>query len=736
MRSDQSVEGRRQRWLLAPIALAATAGFIAACQSQDPVGEAEAQPAAASAASAGRIVYPPYPKSDTVDDYHGTKVADPYRGLEEYSDTTNAWIEAENKITFAYLEAIPQRQGIKDRLTKLWNFERYTPPSREGGRYFFSKNNGLQNQNVLYTVQKLGDEPTVLLDPNTLRSDGTVALAGAAVNDQGTMLAYGIAEAGSDWNVWKVRDIATGQDASDEVRWVKFGGASWTKDGKGFFYSRFAEPKPGEDLKAANKNQKICYHALGTPQSQDKLVYERNDQPEWYLVGNVTDDGKYLIIAVEPGAKVENGLFYKDLSNPDAPVVELLNKFDSQYEFVDNDGPIFFVKSNLDAPRGRVWAIDTARPDRANWKEIIPQTTDALTGVSSVGGKLFASYLHDAQTRVRLYDLSGKWEKDLELPGIGTAGGFAGKRKDTETFYSFTSFTTPGAIYRYDIPSGKSELYKKPTVDFNPDNYVTEQVFVTSKDGSRIPMFITHKKGLKRDGTNATLLYGYGGFNISLTPTFSVGNLVWMEMGGVYALANLRGGGEYGEDWHQGGMKLKKQNVFDDFISAGEWLIKNKYTSSKKLAIQGGSNGGLLVGACMTQRPDLFGACLPAVGVMDMLRFQKFTVGWGWVGDYGSSDNADEFKALRAYSPYHNLKAGTCYPPTLVTTADHDDRVYPAHSFKFAAALQEAQACDNPVLIRIETRAGHGAGKPTSKRIEEIADTWAFLVKSLNMKTQ
>jgi prolyl oligopeptidase len=721
------------RSALPPVLLIIAAG-LAACQTEQAADNPPSKSAAR--ANTGPFKYPPAIKGDTVDDYHGTKVADPYRGLEEYTDATNAWIEAQNKVTFAYLESIPERAAIKDRLTKLWNFERFTAPSKEGGRYFYSRNDGLQNQNVLYTVQNLKDEPRVLLDPNTMRADGTMALAGASVSDDGKLLAYGVAEAGSDWNIWKVRDIETGKDLPDEIRWVKFGGGQWSKDGKGFFYSRFDEPQPGQDLKAANKNQKIYYHKLGTAQSADTLIYARPDQPEWYLFGGVSDDGKYLVIQVEPGAKIENGLFYKDLSKPDSPVVELLNKFDAKYDFIDNDGTTFWVKSDLDAPRGRVWAIDITRPDRANWKEVIPQTTDTLQGVSSVGNKLIANYLHDAQSRVRIFSTAGKWEKDLELPGIGTVSGFGGKRTDTETFYSFSGYTAPGAIYRYDIAAGRSEVFKKPQVDFNPDAYKTEQVFFKSKDGTRIPMFITMKKGLKRDGSNPCLLYGYGGFNISLTPGFSVSNAVWMEMGGIYCVANLRGGGEYGEEWHQGGMKLVKQNTFDDFIGAAEYLIREKYTSSPKLAIQGGSNGGLLVGACMTQRPELYGACLPAVGVMDMLRFHTFTVGWGWVGDYGSSANADEFKVLRTYSPYHNLKQGACYPPTLITTADHDDRVHPAHSFKFAAALQEAQGCDNPTLIRIETRAGHGAGKPTSKRIEEAADVWGFLVKTLDMRVQ
>lgn len=729
-----------RRPLHAILALTVSGGLLAACQL-DPAATAQSDQAASQPASA-RLTYPPSPRREVVDDYHGTKVVDPYRWLEAADEPGSkewpevaAWIEAQNKVTLGYLGAIPQREPIKERLTQLWNYERYFAPSKEGGRYFFSKNDGLQNQSVLYTTDRLDAPARVLLDPNTLAKDGTVALAGTSVSDDGKLLAYGIAEAGSDWNTWKVRDIATGQDLEDEIRWVKFGGASWTKDNKGFFYSRFDEPTPGAGLKAVNQFQKIYYHTLGTPQSQDRLVYERKNHGDWYLAGGVTDDGRFLIIYANPGSKVENGIFYKDLSKPDSHVVELLNKFDAQYSFIDNDGDTFWIQSDLDAPRGRVWAVNINHPERAAWKEVIGQGADALQGVSCVGNRFFATYLKDAKSLIRMFDLTGKLLGDVELPGLGSAGGFGGKRKDTETFYTFTSYTTPAAVYRYDIAAGKTELFKKPTVGFNPSDYTTEQVFFKSKDGARVPMFLTYKKGLKRDGSNPTILYGYGGFNIALTPSFSPASLVWMEMGGIYAVANLRGGSEYGEEWHKAGMRLNKQNVFNDFIAAAEWLVSSKYTSPQKLAIQGGSNGGLLVGACMTQRPELFGACLPAVGVMDMLRFQKFTVGFGWVGDYGSSDDPEQFKALHAYSPFHNLKKGTCYPPTLVTTADHDDRVYPAHSFKFAAALQDAQGCDNPVLIRIETRAGHGAGKPTSKRIEEAADIYAFLVKSLRMNT-
>jgi prolyl oligopeptidase len=680
------------------------------------------------------MAYPVARRSDHVDAYHGTLVGDPYRWLEELdSAETRAWVEAENEATLEHLERIPGRAAIKERLTALWNHERYGVPCKAGGRYFFTRNDGLQNQAVLYSVPSLEAAPRVLLDPNTLSEDGTVALAGTAVSDDGNYLAYGVAEAGSDWNTWKVRNVDTARDLPDTLAWVKFSGASWTKDGRGFYYSRYAEPVAGAQLKNVNLDQKIYYHRLGTPQSEDPLVYERKDQPEWLLSGTVTEDGRYLVIAVAQGKTVNTALFYQDLAAPGAPVVELLPRFDAQYGFVGNDGPVFWVQADKDAPRGRVYAIDTRKPEPKDWLEVIPESKDALQGVSVVGERFFASYLKDARSVVRTFDLRGKPLAEVELPGIGTVGGFEGKRTDTETFFYFTSYTAPTTIYRYDLTVGQSRVFRAPNVAFDAAAWETRQVFYQSKDGTQVPMFLTHRRGLALDGSNPTLLYGYGGFNIPLTPAFSVSNLVWLERGGVYAVANLRGGGEYGETWHQAGTKLWKQNVFDDFIAAAEWLIAHKVTSAPRLAISGGSNGGLLVGAALTQRPELFGAAIPAVGVMDMLRFHKFTIGWAWVSDYGSSDDPAEFAALRAYSPYHNLKKGTCYPPTLVTTADHDDRVFPAHSFKFAAALQEAQGCDKPVLIRIETRAGHGTGKPTAKIIEEAADVWAFLVQALGM---
>ncbi|MHC4909808.1 MAG: prolyl oligopeptidase family serine peptidase, partial [Planctomycetota bacterium] len=587
------------------------------------------------------------------------------------------------------------------------------------------------NQYVLYTMDDLEDEPRVVLDPNTWSADGTVALAGTSFSDDGRYIAYGVAEAGSDWQTWHVHDIDTGERLSDTIRWVKFSSAAWTPDGAGFFYARYDAPVEGAEFQAANKNQKLYYHRLGTPQADDVLVYARPDEPDWGFQANVTDDGNYLVITVWKGTGDSYRIVVKDLTDAYGMAFDLIDTFENQYSYVASDGATFYFLTDLDAPRRRLIAIDLRSPERENWTEIIPQTRDTLRTVSMVGNMFIASYLKDARSLVRLHRPDGRAVRTLELPGIGSAAGFSGRRADTETFFSFSSFTTPPSNYHYDLIDGTSTLMSRAAVDFDPADYTVEQVFYTSKDGTRVPMFIAARKGIELDGTNPTLLYGYGGFDIPLTPGFSVTRLAWMEMGGVFAMANLRGGGEYGAEWHEAGTKLQKQNVFDDFIAAAEWLIANDYTQPSKLAIQGGSNGGLLVGACMTQRPDLYGACLPAVGVMDMLRFQKFTIGWAWTDDYGSSDDPAEFEALLAYSPLHNLTPGTNYPATMITTADTDDRVVPGHSFKFAAALQYAQAGPAPTLIRIETRAGHGAGKPTAKRIEEAADQWAFLVKTL-----
>jgi prolyl oligopeptidase len=682
--------------------------------------------------------YPQTRRVEQVDDYHGTKVADPYRWLEtdvRQSKDVAAWIEAENRVTAAYLDAIPERQRIRERLTEIWNYPKYTLPRKIAGQYFYSKNDGLQNQSVLYKLETLDGQPKLLLDPNTWSKDGTIALAGIALTDDAKYLGYGVAEAGSDWSHWKVLDVASGKIHDDEIRWVKFGGASWTHDDQGFFYSRFPEPKKGETFQALSLNQKLYYHRLGQPQSEDVLVYERPEQPKWSVTGHVTDDGRYLVVDVGDGTTSrKNRIFFADLNEPERKFRPVIDNFDSRNSFIDNVGTVFYFHTDLDAPRGRVVAIDIHNPEKANWKVVIPQAKEKLQAVTFVGGQFIAEYLKDARSQVKMFDPEGKFVRELELPGLCSAAGFGGKAKDTETFYTVSSFTMPPSIYRLDLTTGKGTLFRRSEVKFDPGDYEVNQVFYTSKDGTKVPMFISHKKGIKLDGSNPTLLYGYGGFNIPMTPTFSVARLVWMEMGGVFAVANLRGGSEYGEEWHRAGMKAQKQNVFNDFIAAAEWLVANHYTSPAKLAIQGGSNGGLLVGAVMTQRPDLFGACLPAVGVMDMLRFNKFTAGRYWVDDYGSPDNSQDFKALYAYSPYHRLREGAKYPPTLVTTADHDDRVVPGHSFKFAARLQECQAGPAPVLIRIETRAGHGAGKPTTKMIEETADAYAFLVKSLNMQ--
>lgn len=720
-------------WSLCIVAVALLLAGMVLSDQRLPVARGQGATSAATQSMIKPITYPPARKSDQIDDYHGVKVADPYRWLEDLdSAETGAWVEAQNKLTFGFLSEIPARPKIKDRLTKLWNYERYGVPFKEGNNYFYARNSGLQNQAVLYTVTSLDGQPKMLLDPNTLSADGTVALSGTAVSEDGKHMAYGLSASGSDWQEWKVRDVESGKDLSDHIKWVKFSGASWTPDGKGFFYSRYDEPK-GDALRGTNYFQKLYYHQLGTPQSEDILVYERPDQKDWLFGGGVTEDGRYLIISIYQGTDVKTRIYYKDLKAPDAPVVKLLDDFDASYTFIGNEGSQFLFHVDADAPRGKIIAIDVTKAERKNWKTIVPEAKETLQTVTLVNHMLVANYLKDAHTQVKIFDTDGKFVREVAFPGLGTATGFGGKAKDKETFYAFTGFTAPTTIYRYDMVTGKSTIFRQPKVDFNPEDYETKQVFYKSKDGTQVPMFITHKKGLKLDGNNPTYLYAYGGFNISLTPAFSVSNLVWMELGGVYAQPNLRGGGEYGEDWHQAGMKLKKQNVFDDFIAAAEWLIANKYTSTPKLAIGGGSNGGLLVGAVMTQRPELFGATLPAVGVMDMLRFQKFTIGWAWVSDYGSSENREEFKALYAYSPLHNIKPGKAYPATMITTADHDDRVWPGHSFKFAAALQEAQGGAAPILIRIETKAGHGAGKPTSKIIEEIADRWAFLVRIFGM---
>jgi prolyl oligopeptidase len=710
------------RRLLSP---AMTASLLAA------TGAASAQPAPPPAPTA-------YPQTKTVtqlDDYFGTKVADPYRWLEDDNAAdTKAWVEAQNAVTFAYLEKIPARAAIRSRLTTLWNYERYELPRKRGAYYVFTRNDGLQNQAVYYRAKSLDATPEVLLDPNALSPDGTIAVGSATFSDDGRYMAYSLSESGSDWIRWKVREVATGKDLADEIRWSKFSGAAWLKDGSGFFYSRYDAPKTGEALTGVNKNQKVYFHKLGTPQDADVLTYARPDQPDWGLGADVTDDGKYLLIYQSEGTDPRNRIFVKDLSQPAAQVQPFLDQFDASYNVVGNDGATFYALTDQGAPRKRLVAITLGQAAPTAWKTLIAEgpKQDVLDDVTMAGDRFVAKWQIDAQNKLRVYGLDGRLAHDVALPTIGTVR-FSGRREQAEGFYSFSSYAYPPAIFKLDVPSGRSTVFKQPKVAFDPTQYETTQVFYASKDGTRIPMFLTHKKGLQKTGANPTYLYGYGGFDISLTPGFSPSSLAWMEMGGVYAVANLRGGGEYGKAWHDAGRLANKQNVFDDFIAAAEYLIKEKYTSSPKLAIGGGSNGGLLVGAVMTQRPELFGAALPAVGVMDMLRFHKFTIGWAWKSDYGSSETKEGFDVLYKYSPLHNLKPGTAYPATMVTTADHDDRVVPAHSFKLAAALQAAHKGPQPVLIRIETKAGHGAGKPTSKLIEEAADRWAFLVANLGV---
>jgi prolyl oligopeptidase len=673
-----------------------------------------------------------------VEHYHGVAVPDPYRWLEDpHAPPTRRWIEAQNRLTAAYLSAVPEREPIRERLTRLWNYPKYGTPFRKGGRYFYLKNDGLQNQAVLYTQRTLTDPPAVLLDPNALAADGTVALSTLAVSDDGQFLVYGTTRSGSDWEEFHVREIATARDRPDHLRWIKFSGASWTKDGAGFFYSRYPTPSD-HALTDVNRFQKVYYHRLGTDQAADLLVYERPDQPDWGMHAEVTDDGRYAVLHVWLGTDRRNRVYYLDLGDPSAPrvhgdIVALLDDFDAAYTLVGNDGPVWYFLTDLDAPRKRVIAIDIERPERARWRELVAQGADVLESVLLVHDTFVANLMRDAASRLRLYARDGTLLEELALPALGTVSAISGERSDDELFYAFTSFLYPSTIFRYDFLRARTSVFQAPAIAFDPSTYETMQLFYTSRDGTRVPMFLTQRRGLRRDGSTPTLLYGYGGFNVSLTPSFSIAMVVWLELGGAYAVPNLRGGGEYGEEWHQAGMFAQKQNVFDDFIAAAEYLVGEGYTSPAKLAIAGGSNGGLLVGAAMTQRPELFGAALPAVGVLDMLRFHRFTIGWAWVTEYGSADDAAQFPYLYAYSPLHNLRSGTAYPATFITTADHDDRVVPAHSFKFAAALQAAQAGPQPILIQIETQAGHGAGKPTTKLIDEQVDRLAFLVRTLGL---
>lgn len=673
--------------------------------------------------------YPETKKVNVVDDYFGTKINDSYRWLEnDTSKETAEWVKAQNALTQNYLSQIPFREDIKNRLTEIWNYEKISAPFKKGDWYFYYKNNGLQNQSVLYYKKGLAGKDEVFLDPNTLSADGTVALSGVYFSHDNKYAAYIISKSGSDWNEIYVKEVSTGKLMKDHIKWVKFSGAAWY--GNGFYYSRYDEPKGVSELSNQNQYQKVYYHELGTDQSKDVLVYEDKEHPLRYFGADVSDDERFLYIYASEGTSGSE-ILIKDLKDQNSKFEILLKGFQYNYGIIDNVGDEVLVLMDKDAPNYKVVSINTKNKEEQNWKTIIPETKELLEGVTSAGGKLFASYLKNASSKIVQYTYDGMKQKDLDLPGIGTVSIGKSEKNEVETFYTFSNFTTPGTVYKLNINTGESELYTKPNFKIASENFETKQVWYTSKDGTKVPMFIVHKKGIKLDGSNPTLLYGYGGFNISLTPSFSVSNMYFLEQGGVYAMANLRGGGEFGEEWHKAGMLEKKQNVFDDFIAAAEYLIAEKYTSSSHLAISGRSNGGLLVGACMTQRPDLFKVALPGVGVLDMLRYHKFTIGWGWAVEYGSSEKKDQFDYLIKYSPLHNVKAGQKYPSTMITTADHDDRVVPAHSFKFAATLQEKHKGDNPILIRIDEKAGHGAGKPTSKMIEEAADVWSFVMYHL-----
>ena len=680
-----------------------------------------------------QINYPEAKKCDTVDVYFGHKVADPYRWLEDdNSEETAQWVTAENEITFDYLSKIPFREKIKERLTEIWNYPKYRVPFKKGDNYFFFKNDGLQNQDVLYIQDDLDSEPKVLLDPNTFSEDGTIALSNLGISKDGKILAYGTSEGGSDWNEIYVMNIETGEKYDDHLEWIKFSGISWYKDG--FFYSRYNKPEEGDELKDKNEFHKVFYHKIGDAQAKDKRIYSNKDFPLRNYYAGVTEDERFLIV-YESEATSGNTVYVRELSKKGNIYYKIGDGFDYQYNIIENIGNKLLVMTNFNAPKKQLVLIDPKNSAPEKWKIIIPEKEEVLKSIQLLGGKIIATYMKDATSKAYIHNMKGELIEEMEIPGIGTLYGLNGKKDENTAFFGFTSFTFPSTVFKYDVDKNDFEVYKKPDIDFDAEQYSTNQIFYESKDGTKVPMFIIHKKGIKMDGSNPTILYGYGGFNISLTPSFSVSRLIFIEKGGIYAMANLRGGGEYGEEWHEAGTKLNKQNVFDDFIAAAEYLIDEGYTSSEKLAIMGGSNGGLLVGACMIQRPELFEVALPYVGVMDMLRYHKFTIGWAWAGDYGTSEESEEmFHYLYGYSPVHTINEGVDYPATLVITADHDDRVVPLHSFKFMATLQEKTLGKNPALIRIETRAGHGAGKPTSKRIEETADVYSFTMYNLGME--
>ena len=674
-----------------------------------------------------QIKYPETKKVDQVDDYFGTKVSDPYRWLEDdKSAETAAWVAAENKVTQDYLSKIPFREQVRKRLEEMWNYPKYSSPFKEGEYYYYYKNDGLQNQSILYRQPGLNGRPEIFIDPNKMSKDGTAAVSTPSFTKNKKYAAYMIAQAGSDWQEAYVMDVATKKVLDDKIQWIKFSGLSWKGD-DGFYYSRYPEADETKKMTNQNQNQKLYYHKLGTPQSEDVLIYEDKEHPLRSVGGGLTEDERFLLIHQSEGTSGSQ-IWVKDMKNPNSSFILLIKGFDTNAGVIDNDGDRLLVLTNADAPNYKVVSIDPKNPSKENWQTIILTRTNFLQSVGTAGGKLFLTYLEDASSRVYQTNYKGNLEREIKLPGIGTAGGFDGNREDNELFYTYSSFNYPPAIFHYTISNGQTELFRKAEAKINADNYQTVQSFFTSKDGAKVPMFITYKKGLKLNGNNPTLIYGYGGFNIASTPGFSISNAFFLEQGGVYVLVNLRGGNEYGEAWHKAGMLQNKQNVFNDFIGAAEFLIKTKYTNPQKLAMRGGSNGGLLVGAVMTQRPDLFRVAIPQVGVMDMLRYHTFTIGHAWATEYGRSDKEEDFKNLIRYSPLHNLRKGVKYPATLVTTADHDDRVVPAHSFKFAATLQEDNAGANPTLIRIETKAGHGGGKPTSKQIDEASDIWLSLI--------
>jgi prolyl oligopeptidase len=740
-KNDQKITLSVRRSLVAFLFVAT---LLAAAAIAPIVSRSRAQSVAPSTASATgvatskdpKLVYPESKKGDQVDDYFGTKVADPYRWLEDdRTPEVQSWIEAQNKVTFAYLDRIPYRDKLKARLTELYNYPRISAPFHRGDTYFFTKNDGLQNQSVYYIQKGVNGKPELFLDPNKFSADGTSVLSTFSLSKDGKYLAYGISTGGSDWTTMSVMEVATRKNLADEIKWIKNSGVSWSGDG--FYYSRYPEPEKGKELTSKNEFQTVYFHKVGTPQSADVLVYEDKDHPQRFQNVGTTEDERYAILTISERGKGKKGnsLYYRNLKSNVAKFTPIIAEIgDDSFGVIDNVGDKLLVRTNKNAPNGRVVFIDLWQPEEKNWQDVLPERAEPLQSVGTAGGKLFASWRKDVATSAYVFDLTGKLENEIRLPGVGSAGGFGGLNEDKYLFYSFTSFNYPPSIYKYDIATKKSSVFR--TVDipgFKPDAYETKQVFYNSKDGTRVPMFLVYKKGLKLDGNNPTLLYGYGGFNVVTAPGFSSTRMALLEQGVVYASANMRGGGEYGEKWHEAGTKLKKQNVFDDFIAAAEWLIANKYTSPARLAIQGASNGGLLVGAVANQRPELFRAVIEQAGVMDMLRFQKFTIGWNWVADYGSSEaNVEEFQALYAYSPIHNIKQGAKYPATLITTADHDDRVVPAHNYKYAAALQAGQGGDQPVLIRIDTNSAHGASN-TTKAIEQTRDIYAFLFENLGV---